>query len=137
MKQAQVLVVEVAEHDVQHRAAAQREEHGEFEDGKPAALFLRGGLRIRTSLPPLAADGVVWWPDAGVRVPRIKSIDFASYSLFRFPHPRISPHPRTKGSLYLRNHGGFLWLLPPWCGVCGLGADSKVMRKSGHDLVKV
>src|SRR5437867_2348205 len=40
------MVVQVAEHDIKHGTAAQREEHHEFEDGKAAALLLGGRLWV-------------------------------------------------------------------------------------------
>ena len=46
MEQAQVMVVQVAEHDIEHRAAAQGEEHHKFEHGKAAAGLLNGRLRV-------------------------------------------------------------------------------------------
>src|SRR5439155_2424281 len=44
MEQTQVVVMQVAEHDVEHRPATQGEEPHELKDGKAAALLLNGGL---------------------------------------------------------------------------------------------
>jgi len=46
VEQAQVVVVQIAEHDVENRAAAQGEKHHEFKEGKAAALLLNWGLGI-------------------------------------------------------------------------------------------